>query len=217
VPVFWPDGHSQGYWFVGVMFRLGLTGGIGSGKSTVAGMLEQLGAALIDADAISRQSTQANGSAIDAIRSVFGQSLLTPDNALNREAMRNIMAHRPDAKAQLEAIIHPIVNQQMNAQLEQAQYAGRKLAVLDIPLLAEGGSRWRSTLNTVWVVDCLPATQIERVRDRSGWSAEQIQAVMALQSSRSLRLACADAVIYNDGLSMDTLRALVQRMASPLL
>jgi dephospho-CoA kinase len=199
------------------MFRLGLTGGIGSGKSTVAGMLEQLGAALIDADAISRQSTQANGSAIDAIRSVFGQSVLTPDNALNREAMRNIMAHRPNAKAQLEAIIHPIVNQQMNTQLEQAQYAGKKLAVLDIPLLAEGGSRWRSRLDAVWVTDCLPATQIERVHNRSGWSVEQIQIVMAMQSPRAQRLRSADTVIYNEGLGLDTLRALVQRMATPLL
>lgn len=199
------------------MFRLGLTGGIGSGKSTVAGMLERLGGTLIDADAISRQSTQANGKAIDAIHSVFGQRVLTIDNALNREVMRTIMAQRPDAKAQLEAIIHPIVHQQMNAQLEQAQYAGKKWAVLDIPLLTEGGSRWRSTIDAVWVVDCLPVTQIERVHKRSGWSSEQIQAVMMLQSSRSLRLACADAVIYNEGLGIDTLRALVQRMVAPLL
>ena len=199
------------------MFQLGLTGGIGSGKSTVASMLQQLGGALIDADAISRLSTQANGSAIDAIRSAFGQSVLTPDNALNREAMRNMMAQQPDAKARLEFIIHPIVGNQINAQLEDAQNADVKLAVLDIPLLAEGGSRWRSRLDAVWVVDCLPATQIVRVRSRSGWPLEQIQAVMALQSPRAQRLRSADAVIYNEGLSLDTLSALVQRMAAPLL
>ena len=199
------------------MFQLGLTGGIGSGKSTVASMLQQLGGALIDADAISRLSTQANGSAIDAIRSAFGQSVLTPDNALNREAMRNMMAQQPDAKARLEFIIHPIVGNQINAQLEDAQNADVKLAVLDIPLLAEGGSRWRSRLDAVWVVDCLPATQIVRVLSRSGWPLEQIQAVMALQSPRAQRLRSADAVIYNEGLSLDTLSALVQRMAAPLL
>lgn len=199
------------------MFQLGLTGGIGSGKSTVASMLQQLSGALIDADAISRLSTQANGSAIDAIRSAFGQSVLTPDNALNREAMRNMMAQQPDAKARLEFIIHPIVGNQINAQLEDAQNADVKLAVLDIPLLAEGSSRWRSRLDAVWVVDCLPATQIVRVRSRSGWPLEQIQAVMALQSPRAQRLRSADAVIYNEGLSLDTLSALVQRMAAPLL
>ena len=199
------------------MFQLGLTGGIGSGKSTVASMLQQLSGALIDADAISRLSTQANGSAIDAIRFAFGQSVLTPDNALNREAMRNMMAQQPDAKARLEFIIHPIVGNQINAQLEDAQNADVKLAVLDIPLLAEGGSRWRSRLDAVWVVDCLPATQIVRVRSRSGWPLEQIQAVMALQSPRAQRLRSADAVIYNEGLSLDTLSALVQRMAAPLL
>ena len=199
------------------MFQLGLTGGIGSGKSTVASMLQQLGGALIDADAISRLSTQANGSAIDAIRFAFGQSVLTPDNALNREAMRNMMAQQPDAKARLEFIIHPIVGNQINAQLEDAQNADVKLVVLDIPLLAEGSSRWRSRLDAVWVVDCLPATQIVRVRSRSGWPLEQIQAVMALQSPRAQRLRSADAVIYNEGLSLDTLSALVQRMAAPLL
>ena len=199
------------------MFQLGLTGGIGSGKSTVASMLQQLSGALIDADAISRLSTQANGSAIDAIRSAFGQSVLTPDNALNREAMRNMMAQQPDAKARLEFIIHPIVGNQINAQLEDAQNADVKLVVLDIPLLAEGSSRWRSRLDAVWVVDCLPATQIVRVRSRSGWPLEQIQAVMALQSPRAQRLRSADAVIYNEGLSLDTLSALVQRMAAPLL
>jgi dephospho-CoA kinase len=199
------------------MFRLGLTGGIGSGKSTVADMLQRQGAALIDADAISRQSTQASGAAIEAIRRAFGASLLTPEGALNREAMRLLIVQEPDAKTRLETIIHPIVGAQINEQLRETTQVGKKLAVLDIPLLAEGGSRWRSRLDTVWVVDCLPATQIERVRNRSGWIAEQIQSIMALQASRAQRLACADAVIYNEGLSLEALRDLVQQMAQPLL
>jgi dephospho-CoA kinase len=199
------------------MFRLGLTGGIGSGKSTVAGMLQQSGAALIDADAISRQSTQASGAAIEAIRLAFGASLLTSEGALNREAMRSLIAQEPDAKTRLETIIHPIVGAQINEQLSDAKQTGKKLAVLDIPLLAEGGARWRSRLDGVWVVDCLPATQIERVHSRSGWPAEQTQSIMALQASRAQRLTCADAVIYNEGLSLEALRDLVQQMTKPLL
>ncbi len=199
------------------MFKLGLTGGIGSGKSTVAGMLEQLGAVLIDADAISRQSTQADGLAIDAIRSTFGESLITREGALNREAMRELIAHQPEAKARLEAIIHPLVGSCIRAQLLAAENVGNRIAVLDIPLLAEGGARWRNMLDAVWVVDCEPATQIERVMNRSGWPTRQIEAVMAMQSPRVDRLACADAVIYNEGLSLEALRGLAQSLLSPLL
>lgn len=200
-----------------MMFRLGLTGGIGSGKSTVAHLLHQLGAALIDADAISRQSTQSGGAAIEAIHLAFGPSLLTVDRALDREAMRLLIAQEPEAKSRLEAIIHPIVGIQIAEQLSQAEQVGQQLAVLDIPLLAEGGSRWRSKLDAVWVIDCLPATQIERVRSRSGWPTEQIISMMAMQASRAQRLACADAVIYNEGLSLDALHAQVQSKAQPLL
>ncbi len=198
------------------MFRLGLTGGIGSGKSTVAGMLRDWGAELIDADAISRQSTQAGGAALPAIDQAFGSSVII-DGALNREAMRVLIAKEPEAKSRLESIIHPIVGTQINAQLEQAELTGTQVAVLDIPLLAEGGPRWRSRVDAVWVVDCLPATQIERVQSRSGWPVEQIQSIMNLQASRVQRLACADAVICNEGLSLDALRTLVQSMAQPLL
>jgi dephospho-CoA kinase len=199
------------------MFKLGLTGGIGSGKSTVAGMLEQLGAALIDADAISRQSTQAGGMAIEAIRANFGSDLITREGALNREAMRELIVSEPAAKTRLEALIHPIVGSQISTQLQVVQSAGKKLAVLDIPLLAEGGARWRSRLDAVWVVDCEPSTQIERVKIRSGWPTDQIQAVIALQTPRTHRLSCADAVIYNEVISLDALRALVQSMVRPLL
>ncbi|MFM7331996.1 MAG: dephospho-CoA kinase [Brachymonas sp.] len=199
------------------MFRLGLTGGIGSGKSTVAAMLQSFGAALIDADAISRQSTQAGGAAIEPIRQHFGSHALTPEGALNRHAMRDWMARDSAAKARLESIVHPIVGEQIKAQLKTASKLKKNLAVLDLPLLAEGGSRWRTQLDTVWVVDCLPETQQARIVQRSGWQPEHIQGVMALQVTRAQRLACADAVIYNEGLALDQLQALVRHLAEPLL
>lgn len=199
------------------MFKLGLTGGIGSGKSTVAKILHGMGATVIDADAISRQSTQAGGLAIAAIRSHFGDAMIDAEGALDREAMRGLMTQKPEAKTQLEAIIHPIVGAEIARGLALAAQQRLRLAVLDIPLLAEGGSRWRGQLDAVWVVDCLPETQISRVSERSGWPAAQIQQVIGLQASRQKRLACADAVIFNEGISLAQLQALVQKMAQPLL
>lgn len=199
------------------MFKLGLTGGIGSGKSTVAEILRSLGAALIDADAISRQSTQAGGAAIEPLRLAFGSQVLHSDGALNRDAMRALFTQQPDAKFRLESIIHPIVGRQIAHQLQIAADEKKQCAVLDIPLLAESGSRWRGQLHAVWVVDCLPETQRQRVAQRSGWPSEQIQSVIALQARRPERLACADTVIYNEGLSLPTLQELVRSLAKPLL
>jgi dephospho-CoA kinase len=184
---------------------VGLTGGIGSGKSTVAKLLQAQGAALIDADAISRSSTQAQGAAMPAIDKAFGAQMLAPDGSLNREAMRNLMLQDASAKARLEAIIHPLVGREMAAQQAKARQAGCRLAVLDIPLLVEGAARWRPQLDAVWVVDCLPTTQVQRVQQRSGWPLAQIEAVMVAQASRAQRLACADAVLFNEGLSLDEL------------
>jgi dephospho-CoA kinase len=184
---------------------VGLTGGIGSGKSTVAKLLLAQGAALIDADAISRSSTQENGAAMPAIDKAFGAQMLAPDGSLNREAMRILMLQDASAKARLEAIIHPLVGREMAAQQAAARQAGCRLVVLDIPLLVEGAARWRPKLDAVWVVDCLPATQIQRVQQRSSWPLVQIEAVMAAQASRAQRLVCADAVIFNEGLSLDEL------------
>jgi dephospho-CoA kinase len=199
------------------MFILGLTGGIGSGKSTVAGILQSIGAAVIDADAISRRTTQAGGAAIDAIRDAFGADVLTAENALDRDAMRQMISQAPDVKIRLEAIIHPLVGAEIDDQIHLATSQQRRLLVLDIPLLAEGGSRWRKRVHHVWVVDCLPQTQIQRVVDRSNWSPQQVQSMLSLQASRPQRLACADTVVYNDGISLPDLRGLVQRMAEPLL
>ena len=183
------------------MLRVGVTGGIGSGKSTVAAMLVAAGAALIDADAISRDLTLAGGAAIEPLRKQFGDKVISPDGALSRPAMRELAFNDAAVKAQLEAIIHPLVAQQCDQQAEFALAAGKSCAVFDIPLLVESG-RWRTQLDCIVVVDCLESTQISRVVQRSNWGAESVQKVIAAQATRAQRLAAADMVIYNDGLSL---------------
>lgn len=192
------------------MLRAGITGGIGSGKSTVAAMLVSAGAELIDADAISRRLTAAGGAAISSILQQFGPALVTSAGALDRDAMRELIFSNPDAKRQLESIIHPLVSQACAAQAGQAAAAGKPCALFDIPLLVESG-RWRQQLDLVLVVDCLEATQISRVMQRSGWTAEAVQKVIAAQASRAQRMAAADIVIYNDGVSLVELQAAVQQ------
>ncbi len=187
------------------MQSVGLTGGIGSGKSTVARLLQEQGAVVIDADAISRRCTQAQGLAMPAIREAFGSSLIAPDGGLNREAMRSLILRDTDAKVRLESIVHPLVGREIAVQQAAARQSGHRLAVLDIPLLVEGSARWRARLDAVWIVDCLPATQVLRVLNRNGWPLAQIEAVMAAQASRQQRMACADVVIFNDGLSLEAL------------
>lgn len=187
------------------MRKIGLTGGIGSGKSTVANMLLAHGAMIVDADELSRAATRPGGLAMPAIQVAFGNNALAHDGSLNRNAMRQIMLGDAKAKAQLEAIVHPMIGQEIDQRLMQAEEAGSQMAVIDIPLLVEGGHRWRHRLDAVWVIDCLPQTQISRVQARSGWPLAQIEAVMAAQASRAQRLAAADAVIYNDGLTLPEL------------
>lgn len=192
--------------------RLGLTGGIGSGKSTVAAFMAQAGAAVMDADAISRALTQAGGQAIPAILAEFGETLITPEGAMNRDAMRALVFSNPQTKRQLEAIIHPLVAQALQAQTQAAIEAGKKCLVFDVPLLVESGERWRRQVDWVCVVDCQTDTQIQRVMARSQLARPEIEAIMAQQASRAQRLASADAVIYNDGLDLDQLERAVHEM-----
>ena len=187
--------------------RLGLTGGIGSGKSTVAALLVEFGATLIDADAISRASTAAGGSAIEAVRAAFGDEFITADQAMDRDRMRARIFADPTARAQLEAIIHPIVRAEIDQQLAALP---RGVAVLDLPLLAES-SAWRERCDLIWVVDCAPETQIRRVMQRNGWPRSQVEAVLAAQASREQRLAIADCVINNEGVTLDELGAQVRQ------
>lgn len=192
--------------------RLGLTGGIGSGKSTVATLLAEAGAAVMDADAISRALTLPGGQAIPAILATFGEKLITPEGAMDREAMRSLVFSDPQAKRQLEAIIHPLVALTLKAQTQAAMDSGKTCLVFDVPLLVESGERWRRQVDWVWVVDCQTDTQVQRVVQRNQLSPDAIQKIIAQQASRTQRLACADAVIYNDGIDLSQLKQQVREM-----
>jgi dephospho-CoA kinase len=195
------------------IWRLGLTGGIGSGKSTVAGMLAELGAAIIDADAISRSLTAPGGRAIDAIAQQFGAHMIGADGAMDRQAMRERVFQDPQARQQLEAIIHPLVGDIGREQTEAALQSGKLCLVHDVPLLVESGRRWRTLVDRVWVVDCEVHTQRERVMARSGLDGTEVDRIIASQASRAQRLACADVVIYNQALSLAQLRQQVHKAA----
>lgn len=197
--------------------RIGLTGGIGSGKSTVARMLVAHGAVLIDADAISRQTTAANGAAVSQIALQFGPQAIDAQGALDRDAMRALVFSNPQARRRLEAIVHPLVAAESARQAVAAAAAGAAATIFDIPLLVESG-RWRQQLDWVLVVDCSEATQLGRVMAResgrpgagAGWTPEAIRKVIAGQATRRERLAAADVCLHNEGLSLEELAALVQ-------
>jgi dephospho-CoA kinase len=192
--------------------RIGLTGGIGSGKSTVLAMLQQLGATAVDADAISRATTAPGGAAIPLIAQKFGADFIGPDGALDRARMRERAYAHPEARRELEQIIHPLVGQESARQVEAALAAGARCIVFDIPLLVESG-RWRRQVDRVLVVDCEPETQVARVTARSGLSPDEVRAIIAAQAPRALRLAAADLVICNEGLTLEALRYEVEQAA----
>lgn len=196
------------------IWRIGLTGGIGSGKSTVAGMLAARGAAVIDADAISRSLTATGGRAITPIAQVFGPHMIDAQGALNRQAMRQEVFKNPESKKQLEAIVHPLVSQITQEQAQAAIHAGRHVLVFDVPLLVESGERWRKQVDRVVVVDCDGETQRQRVVARSGLALDEIDRIMAQQAPRSARLAVADAVIFNQDLPLSELEAKVAHLAA---
>ena len=193
--------------------RIGLTGGIGSGKSTVAAMLVEQGAALIDADAISRACTAAGGAALPAIAREFGPQLIAADGALDRAAMRELVFRDPGARQRLEAIVHPLVGAETERQARQALAQGRRLLVFDVPLLVESLARWREKVDRIVVVDCEPDTQIARVMARNQLPRAQIEQILAAQATREQRLAAADAVIHNGtGVTLEALRAQVREL-----
>lgn len=197
------------------MFRLGLTGGIGSGKSTVAGFLAASGAALVDADAISRTLTAPGGLAMPSIEATFGASFVTPAGALDRDKMRTLAHTDTAARKKLEAIIHPLVAQETQRQIVQATREARRCIVFDIPLLVESRT-WRQKLDHVLVVDCTPDVQISRVMARSHLTHRNITQIMSSQAGREQRLAAADTVIFNEGLSLEGLADEVHQIL-PLL
>lgn len=191
--------------------RWGLTGGIGSGKSTVAAMLQSLGAAVIDADAISRALTAPGGAAISSIRQTFGDDFIDASGALERDRMRALAYAEPNARKRLQDIIHPLVGQQTWQQAAAFAAAGYQHLVFDVPLLVES-AQWRARVDRVLVIDCSAATQITRVMARSALSRAQVQAILAVQAGRLQRLQAADAVLYNDAVSLEILSGQVQSL-----
>jgi dephospho-CoA kinase len=194
------------------VIRIGLTGGIGSGKSTVASILHAAGAAVIDSDAISRRSTARGGSAIDDIRRQFGHDLITADGALDRDKMRQRVFSDPDERKRLEAIVHPLVQRETQQQAHAAIEAGHRVIVFDVPLLVES-AHWRERVDKVLVIDCTPEVQVERTLQRSGLPGQTVVQIMASQASRELRLKAADLVIFNARVTLDELAVQVKQAA----
>ena len=174
-------------------FVVGLTGGIGSGKSTVADVFVAEGAGLVDTDAIAHELTGPGGAAMPAIAEAFGNEVVTYDGALDRAAMRRLVFAQPEAKKRLEGMLHPLIRQLAT---QRCRDSAAPYVVLAVPLLAETGA-YRDFYDRVAVVDCPEALQIERVMTRSGLSEHEVRAIMANQASRAQRLALADDVIVN--------------------
>ncbi|NJD33946.1 MAG: dephospho-CoA kinase [Betaproteobacteria bacterium] len=177
-------------------FVVGLTGGIGSGKSAAADLFAERGAAVIDTDAIAHAMTSPGGAAMPAIRAEFGDEVVSADGALDRAALRALVFADPSARKRLEAILHPLIRAECERQL--AASAGAPYAILVVPLLIEAGD-YRKRVNRIAVVDCAETTQIARVINRSGLDRPEIERILAAQATRSERLAAADDIIDNDG------------------
>jgi len=175
------------------MLKIGLTGGIGSGKTSVSDIFSELGVPVIDTDLVARQLTARDGAALPEIRSAWGESVMRPDGELDRDALRRRIFAAPEERRRLEAILHPLIRRQVVAELAalDAPYV-----VVVIPLLVETGN-YRELLDRVLVVDCPESLQVERVRARSGLSAEEVSAIISAQADRSSRIAAADDVIAN--------------------
>jgi len=191
------------------MFSIGLTGGIGSGKSLVAEMLLTFGAAVIDTDAIAHALTGSAGAAMDAIRAAFGHAFVSTNGALDRDRMRALVFDDADARARLHAILHPMIQREAERRAACAQGV---YTVFVVPLLVESG-HWRTRVARVCVVDCEEDAQRARVHQRSGLTFMQISRIMESQATRTERLAAADDVIHNGKeVSIMHLRAQVQTL-----
>ena len=186
---------------------VGLTGGIGSGKSTVADLFAARGAVVVDTDAIAHELTGPGGAAIPAIRDEFGDGVIRADGGLDRDAMRERAFGDPAARRRLEAILHPLIRTESRRRLEAAD---GPYALLVVPLLVESGDR-AGGVDRGLVVDCPVDVQIERVMRRSGLTPERVRTILAAQASRAQRLAAADDVIDNAG-SPDALPAQVDAL-----
>jgi len=193
-------------------YCIGLTGGIGSGKSTAADIFKELGAAVVDTDEISRELTAAGGAAMPEIRKQYGPEFIAPDGSLDRERIRRLVFGNAEARKKLEAILHPMIRAESRARVAAAR---APYVILVVPLLFESDA-YLDLLKRVLVVDCSEERQIERAMRRSRISADEVRAIMASQLSRAARRARADDVIDNDG-GMEALRRQVDEIHSEYL
>lgn len=189
------------------MFTIGLTGGIGSGKSSVAACFVQLGVPVIDTDEIARELTSPGAPALEAIRDAFGDGVFLPDGALDRDALRRRIFADPRGRHQLEDILHPRIRR---AVLDALTQVSAPYAVIVVPLLIETGA-YRDVVNRVLVVDCPEAVQVERVMARNGLARSEVDAILAAQVTREARLDAADDVLENVG-AQDALLPEVMRL-----
>jgi dephospho-CoA kinase len=195
-----------------VAFVVGLTGGIGSGKSAAAAEFARLGAAVVDADAIAHELTRAGGAAVAGVRRALGDEFVDAHGAMDRDKVRARVFADPQARARLEGVLHPLIR----AESERRIAAARAPYVIHVvPLLVESPD-YRERVRRVLVIDCAPPVQLERVRRRSGLDDEQIRRIMDAQSAREARLAAADDVIDNSG-SVDALHKQVRALHSRYL
>ena len=176
-------------------YCIGLTGGIGSGKSSAAGVFHELGAGVVDTDEIARELTAPGGAAIPGIRGQFGADYIAADGSLDRARMRRLVFGDPASKTALEAILHPLIREQSKARIAAAR---QPYVLVVVPLLLETGA-YRELINRVLVVDCSEEQQIARTMQRSRLTADEVRAIMATQLPRRERLARADDVLHNDG------------------
>jgi dephospho-CoA kinase len=188
------------------MLTIGLTGGVGCGKSTVAELFQRNGVPVVDADDITRDLTAADAPALSRISSVFGDDVLLADGQLDRRKLRRMVFDQPEARQQLEGILHPLVREEIRARVREVS---TPYCLVVIPLLVE--SSMTDLVDRVLVVDCEEADQIARVTVRDQCSVDDAQAIIATQASRQSRLAIADDVIVNAG-SLDELKIVVQRL-----
>ena len=175
-------------------FSIGLTGGIGSGKSTVAGLFAAHGAAVIDTDLIAHQLTAAGGRAIEAIKLAFGAGFITASGAMDRDKMRATVFANPSEKKRLETILHPLIREETEYAAAQAEGA---YLLFVVPLLVESGL-WKQRVSRVLTIDCSEEIQIRRVMQRNKLTEPQVRAIMATQAPREARLAAADDIIVNE-------------------
>ena len=183
------------------MFAVGLTGGIGSGKSTVADLFAKRGVTLVDTDVIAHRITAPRGLAMPSIATEFGPSFVAADGSLDRARMRALVFSDENARKRLEAITHPLIRAETERQRQQAP---GPYVIVVVPLLVESGS-WKTRVNRVLAVDCSVETQIARVMRRNAFTREQVLAIIARQATREARLAAADDVIVNDNRSLEEL------------